>query len=114
TGTNACAQIASATSQGANSGLDELRSLALSADGKSLYVTAAADDAVARFDRDPATGALSYQGCFTGETETGPTGTAACAQIGSATSAGTDSGLDFLQSVAVSADGKSVYAGALL
>ena len=50
---NACAQIASATPGGTNSGLDKLRSVAVSADGTSVYAASPADDAVARFDREP-------------------------------------------------------------
>jgi 6-phosphogluconolactonase (cycloisomerase 2 family) len=110
TGSNACAQIGSATSLGANSGLDSVFALAVSADGNSVYTVSLFDDAVARFDRDPATGALTYQGCITGETESGPAGSGACAQIGSATSFGTSSGLDSVFAVAVSADGASLYA----
>lgn len=109
TGTNACAQIASATSGGTNSGLDKLRSMAVSADGTSVYAASPADDAVARFDREPATGALTYQGCISAEIETGPTGTSACARIGSATPNGTSSGVDNPQAFAVSADGLSLY-----
>jgi 6-phosphogluconolactonase (cycloisomerase 2 family) len=113
-GSNAttCTAIASASTNGTDSGLDGVRALALSADGKSLYAIAAEDDAVARFDRDPATGALTYQGCITGETESGPgpTGSNACTLIGSATSFGTNSGIDGPFAVAVSPDGVSVYA----
>ncbi|MEE4270416.1 MAG: beta-propeller fold lactonase family protein [Thermoanaerobaculales bacterium] len=41
-------------------GLGGVRDLALSPDGGSLYAAGAADNAVAVFDRNPATGALSY------------------------------------------------------
>jgi hypothetical protein len=109
TGMNACAQIASATPGGTNSGLDKLRSVAVSADGTSVYAASPADDAVARFDREPATGALTYQGCISAEIETGPTGTGACARIGSATSNGTSSGVDNPQAFVVGADGLSLY-----
>jgi len=108
TGTNACELIPSATSGGGNSGLDKLRSVAVSPDGTSLYVASPADDAVARFDRDPM-GALTYRGCLTAESETGPAGTGACALIGSATSNGTNSGVDNPQAFAVSADALSLY-----
>jgi 6-phosphogluconolactonase (cycloisomerase 2 family) len=108
-GTNACVQTSAATSLGANSGLDNLRSVALSADGRSLYVASGFDDAIARFARDPATGALAYQDCITGETVTG----AACAAIPTATPDGTKSGLHTIQSIALSADGRSLYAAAI-
>ena len=109
-GSGACAEIPSATSLGANSGLYGPASVAVSADGSSLYAAALFDAAVARFDRDPATGALSYQGCITGNTDSGPSGTAACAEIPSATTYGVNSGLFGPVSAAVSADGSSVYA----
>jgi hypothetical protein len=112
-GTDACLQIGSATLGGDNSGLNNLRSIAESPDGKSLYTVSGFDDAIARFDRDGTTGAFSYAGCFTGETESGPAGTGACTLIASATSTGDNSGLDTLQSVAVSADGKSVYTASI-
>jgi 6-phosphogluconolactonase (cycloisomerase 2 family) len=102
--TTACTQLPAASSQGDNSGIDFPASLAISADGKSVYVGSYNDDGVVRFNRDPATGALTYAGCLTGETEV-----AACVKIPGAASAATDTGLDFLQDVAVSADGSSVY-----
>jgi hypothetical protein len=73
-GSGACVEIPSAVLNGDNSGLNNLRSVAASADGKSLYAVSANDDAVARFDRNPSTGDFTYQGCITGETETGPGG----------------------------------------
>ena len=112
-GSGACAEIPSATSFGANSGLFGPVSVAVSADGSSLYVASAGDAAVARFDRDPSTGALSYQGCITGSTAVGPSGSGACAEIPSAASLGANSGLYGTASVAVSADGGSLYAAAL-
>src|SRR5204862_5236392 len=88
----------------------ESQSLAVSADGKSLYTASALGAAVARFDRSQATGATSYKGCITGDTDLGPSGSGACVQIPSATPGGDNSGLGFLSSPAVSADGKSLYA----
>ncbi len=113
-GTGACAEIPSATSFGANSGLFGPVSVAVSADGNSVYAASAGDTAVVRFDRDPGTGALSYQGCITGSADSGPSGTGACAEIPSATSLGANSGLFGHVSVAVSADGNSLYSASLL
>ena len=105
TGSNACAQIAAATAGGQFSGLDRLESIAVSPDGTSVYVAAGSvDDAVARFNRDPATGALTYAGCFSGDT-----GNTGCVSIAGATAAGNNSGLNHPESVAVSPDGRSVY-----
>jgi len=106
---DACAEIPAAASSGTDSGLDSAAGLALSADGTSLYTATSLDDSVGRFDRNTTTGALTYQGCITGETQSGPTGSNACDQIGSAASSGGNSGLDQLSSVAVAADGASLY-----
>lgn len=71
-------------------GLDGASSVAVSEDGKSVYVTGYTDDALAVFDRDAATGALTFSTFF---------------QDG----VGGVDGLDEANSVAVSHDGKSVY-----
>jgi DNA-binding beta-propeller fold protein YncE len=79
-------------------GLFGAQSVAVSPDGKSVYVAASNSDAVARFDRDTTTGEITQPagagGCIS-ETGAGP-----CAD---------GHGLDGPSSVTVSADGKSVY-----
>ncbi len=77
-------------------GLGGAVGVALSPDGKSLYVAAANDDAIARFDRNTTTGALTPQGCIDDE----DTGTDAC--TGTA-------GLENPRSLAVSPNGEAVY-----
>lgn len=114
TGTNACAQIGSASSFGQDSGLDNLRAIVESPDGRSLYVIAGNDAAVAHFDRDPATGVLTYRSCISGEIATVPAGTNACAAIETVSPAGQNSGLDTVQSLALSPDGKSLYTASRL
>src|SRR5438552_4092997 len=74
-GSAACDAIAKAQSSGTSSGLNLPSGAALSADGTSLYLVAAADDSVARFNRNPATGDLAYKGCISGDSSTGPSGT---------------------------------------
>jgi fibronectin-binding autotransporter adhesin len=88
-GADTCAQSAE--------GLDGASSAAASPDGKSVYVAGATDDAVVRFKRDTTTGALTPGGCV-GDHTSGPAG---CTKKAN--------GLDGARSVAVSADGKSVY-----
>lgn len=108
-GSGACDAIGSAASSALNSGLGGPNQVALSSDGTSLYVVSLEDDAIARFARDTTNGKLDYKGCITGETQSGPAGTGACAQIPSATSNGTSSGMDFPVALEVSPDGGWVY-----
>src|ERR1700761_5031174 len=79
-----------------NPGLGNADAVAISPDGKSVYVASQSEGGVVRFDRDPATGALTYEECFTSE----------------ASGCGSNHGLTGMvdaQGVAVSPDGKSVY-----
>jgi fibronectin-binding autotransporter adhesin len=85
-------------------GLDGADSVAVSSDGKSVYVASLGDNAIVRFNRDTTTGKLTAKGCI--------------AQSGSGTNpAGcskTANGLRQATSVTVSSNGKSVYATAQL
>lgn len=82
-------------------GLDDPRAVAVSPDGKSVYVASTTDDALVLLNRDTQTGALTPAGCI----DDNDSGTDACAQ-------NTD-GLNGAQTVAVSPDGMSVYATGL-
>ena len=108
-GSEACVAIATAAAAGTDSGLGGPGAVAVSPDGESLYALSGADDAIARFSRKTSNGKLTYEDCITGKTETGPTGSDACAAIPSATAGGANSGMDSPGSVAVSSDGKAVY-----
>ena len=44
-------------------GLDTAEAIAVSPDGTSVYTVSSGDDAIARFRRNSATGALTYKGC---------------------------------------------------
>jgi DNA-binding beta-propeller fold protein YncE len=70
--------------------------MALSADGRRLYVAAAASNAVDVFARDPATGALEQTACYVSEAPAGP-----CTSV---------PGLGGVSSLALSPDGTSLYA----
>jgi DNA-binding beta-propeller fold protein YncE len=74
--------------------LDGAQAVAVSPDGKSVYVTA--DDAVAHFARDARSGSLAWVGCFANSSAQG------CVEV-------PGQPLGFPRGVAVSADGKSVY-----
>jgi hypothetical protein len=114
-----CKQIPGATPDALDTGLGDVQALVVSPDGKSVYAASwrvCGDDcyggnALARFDRDPATGAITYQGCITGDKRSGPSGSGACTDSPHATADGSGSGLAGLQSLALSADGKWLYGG---
>ena len=80
--------------------LGTAQGVTVSPDSKSVYVTAL-DDAISHFTRDPATGGLSFQGCFA---DTAAAGCSVPAQAA----------LDDPIAVAVSADGTSVFAASRL
>jgi hypothetical protein len=106
----ACDEIASATANGDDSGLEEPHVLETTPDGRSLYVGLPFDAAVASFLRNPGNGAIAYQGCISGDTDV-----TACTPSPDATAGGTNSGLDRVGdqgTLGVSPDGKSVYAPA--
>lgn len=108
-----CVALAGTTGNGTNTGLDSVSGIAISPGaGTSVYVTSFGDDAIARFTRNPTTGALTYNGCRTGESESGPAGSGACAALPGLVSGGTGSGIDAPFSPAVSADGDNVYVAA--
>jgi len=75
------------------------RAIALSPDGKSVYVASSQSDAIAIFRRNPRDG-----------TVTQPKGPAGCVAAKGAEHCGTAIGLDGPNSVAVSPDGRNVYA----
>jgi DNA-binding beta-propeller fold protein YncE len=75
------------------------RAIALSPDGKSVYVASSGSDAIAIFRRNTGTGALTQ-----------PKGTAGCIAAKGAGGCAAAVGLDGPNSVAVSSDGRSVYA----
>ncbi len=79
-------------------GLDGADGVAVSGDGKSVYVTASGDDAIVVFRRNASTGGLSPAGCIADPAHNPEH----CAKVAG--------GLDGAGGVRVSSDGKSVYA----
>ena len=79
-------------------GLGEVSSIAISPDDKNLYAVSEGDDAIVRFTRDKDSGTIAPQTCI----DDNDTGADTCAQ-------GAD-GMEGATGVAISANGKSVYA----
>jgi DNA-binding beta-propeller fold protein YncE len=77
------------------------RAIALSPDGKNVYVASSGSDAIAVFKRNRRTGTLRQ-----------PKGPAGCVAARGASGCGAAIGLDGPSSLAVSADGRTVYATA--
>ncbi len=78
--------------------LNRPRQVEVSSDGKSVYVVSEEDHAIVHFERDTSTGALTPRGCID-DNDNGPD-----------TCAASTDGLGGAGSLAISPDGKSVYA----
>jgi hypothetical protein len=97
-----CALVPGATAEGEGSGLEGVSGIAVSRDGRRLYATAAEDESVVLFARDPSSGALSFRGCIA----TNP-GAAPCRQLPRGRHL-----LGGVRSPLLSADGRSLYVAA--
>ena len=105
-GSGACRRIDDAAPAGGDSGLSDARGLAISPDQRWLYGVATDDDSVFRFRRSRRTGKLTYRGCISGDSGVVP----ACRAADPTSPGGGDTGFDQLRSLAISRDGKSLYA----
>ena len=108
-GTNNCSFADTLTGDGNNSGFDDLSSVAISPDSKSVYVTSEGDAAMLRFDR-AAAGALTYRDCFSADANLAGGQPNNCALASTTAASGTDTGFDELHGAYVAADGHTVYA----
>jgi DNA-binding beta-propeller fold protein YncE len=98
-GTDACiAEVGSRDKCAPAHGLNGAAGLAISPDGRNLYVAALESDAVAVLDRNPATGVLTQDGAPGG-----------CISQAGADGCAPGRALDGPGSVTVSADGRNVY-----
>jgi hypothetical protein len=102
TGVLSCTLIPGATHGGYGSGLNEPSGVVVSANGRHLYVTAGLDQSLTTFARDPATGAISFDGCLSTNDKT-----SRCRHL----SIGRW-GFEGLSEPLLSPDGRFLYAGA--
>ncbi|HWN72764.1 MAG TPA: beta-propeller fold lactonase family protein [Solirubrobacterales bacterium] len=108
---HSCQAVPGAYANSDQAPIAEPTAAAVSPDGRSLYVVSGNfhGSVVARFSRDPLTGALTYVDCLTGDTDPGPSGVLSCALIPGATKDGYGSGLNEASGIAISRDGRHVY-----
>jgi len=106
-----CTQVPGATSNAPEAPISYPTASALSPDGRFLYVVSGDfhGSVIARFARDPLSGAIAYLDCLSGDEEAGPAGPAGCALIPTSTREGYGSGLYEPSGVAISADGRHLY-----
>ena len=93
-------QVPDGVSPRSTNGLDTARDVVISSDGKSVYVAAEEDDAIVRFKRNRRNGKLTPAGCI--DDNDPPDGPDTCAR--------STNGLNHPASLALSPDGKSLYA----
>jgi len=106
-----CPAVPGAYANADQAPIAEPTAAAISPDGRWLYLTSGSfhGSVVARFSREPLSGALTFVDCLTGDTDPGPTGVLACTPIPSATRGGYGSGLNELNGIAIGRDGRHVY-----
>jgi 6-phosphogluconolactonase (cycloisomerase 2 family) len=106
-----CPAVPGAYANADQAPIAEPTAAAISPDGRWLYLVSGSfhGSVIARFAREPLTGALAYVDCLTGDTEPGPTGVLACARIPSATHGGYGSGLNEPSGIAIGPNGRHVY-----
>jgi 6-phosphogluconolactonase (cycloisomerase 2 family) len=109
-----CAPIPTAVEAGFDSGMYLIDRLAISRDGRSLYGVAHGDNAIDSFNREPATGTLTYAGCITGDSAlAAERGTGnPCTPVPGARPQAAGSGLGGPGDLVVSQNGRGVYVAA--
>jgi 6-phosphogluconolactonase (cycloisomerase 2 family) len=103
-----CTQAPHAADEGRGSGMYHLAEAVVSPDGRHVYAAAPWDSAIVVFDRDPGSGALSWNSCLTGWEVAGEAGGGSCAEVPNS-GLGWDTGLWEVGHLAISADGATVY-----
>jgi 6-phosphogluconolactonase (cycloisomerase 2 family) len=109
-GKRPCQLLPHSGTEDVDSGLNGVRFVAVSPDGRDVYTTSG-DDSIATFARAPS-GRLAFAGCITGDlTKFGSAANGSCQPIPGATQSlgGTFSGLGDPRGLAISPDGRFVY-----
>jgi 6-phosphogluconolactonase (cycloisomerase 2 family) len=106
-----CPAVPGAYANSDQAPIAEPTAAAVSPDGRWLYLVSGSfhGSVIARFSREPLTGALTYVDCLSGDTDPGPTGVLACTLIPHATRGGYGSGLSEPSGIAISPNGRRVY-----
>jgi hypothetical protein len=107
--TSPCTMLPVSADNPHRSGLRGISRIVISADGTSLYSSSPKTSSVAEFRRDPATGALTFSGCITGEYGRGTGPGDPCTPIPTAVDVGFDSGMWLIKQLQISRDGRSLY-----
>jgi 6-phosphogluconolactonase (cycloisomerase 2 family) len=108
--TSPCTQIVDPGGHPAGAILRAASRIVISPDGGSLYASTPRSSSLAEFRRDPATGALAYAGCLTGLIGPNAGPAASCTPIPTAVEAAFESGMYLIDRLAISRDGRSLYA----
>jgi 6-phosphogluconolactonase (cycloisomerase 2 family) len=108
-----CRYVPQATAKGYGTSLYEMREIAISPDGTGLYGVSTYDNSVAAFDRDPATGTLTFTSCIDAEsTHASESGLRdPCTSVPSVDRVGNGSGLYEPRGLAISPDGRNLFVG---
>ena len=92
----------------AATGFDGPEEMTVSRDGRDVYVTIENDSSIARFRRAD-NGVLTWAGCISGDTNTGPAGSGACSLVPLAAAPADNSGLEEPFGIDLSPDQRFLY-----
>lgn len=106
--TSPCALASTAAVNPNGSGLISPKRIVISADGTSLYATSPRRSAIAELRRDPATGALAFQGCL-GAANRGTGPGDPCRYVPEAGEIGDETGMFGIAEIALDRDGTTLY-----
>jgi len=101
---NSCQLIPTAQPYGQFSGLGAPDGIKVSSDGRFAYVLSNRDSAVATFDRDPASGSLSFSSCVTGDDFNG-----SCVKLPGASANAVHAPIGSPSSMTLTPDGRALY-----